>query len=327
MPIRILGAGPAGSAATISAITHGRSAVLTEEARFPRHKVCGEFLSPQAAPILDELGVWDQIERAAPARIERIALHFGPRTKTSRLPEAAYGFSRYALDRLLFERALALGATFRSGRASPSAAGIVACGRREVAPRGGRLFGFKSHFRGPANDAVELFFFGGGYVGVNPVEGDLTNVCGLISERTLQAHDFNMDAVVAASEPLAERVRPLARTMDWLATGPVVFRRHFKGIVPSGPYLAGDALGFVDPFTGSGILSALITGRLAGAAAARHAPVRDYLRQCARALERPYAMAEIFRAAIGKGWAEYLAFLVPGAWLYRLTRPRVPRWF
>jgi len=42
--IRVIGAGPAGAAAAIAARLEGVEVDLFEKSRFPRQKVCGEFL-------------------------------------------------------------------------------------------------------------------------------------------------------------------------------------------------------------------------------------------------------------------------------------------
>ena len=75
---------------------------------------------------------------------------------------------------------------------------------------------------------------------------------------------------------------PLERAMEWLITGPLVFHDEMR--IRSHVYLAGDALGFVDPFTGSGMLAALLTGRLAGEAAARGSSVEEHQAGCRRLL-------------------------------------------
>jgi flavin-dependent dehydrogenase len=46
--ITIIGGGPAGSAAAILLARQGYDVVLLEKDRFPRHKLCGEFLSLEA---------------------------------------------------------------------------------------------------------------------------------------------------------------------------------------------------------------------------------------------------------------------------------------
>jgi flavin-dependent dehydrogenase len=326
--IRILGAGPAGSSAAIASRLEGRDVLLIEKSRFPRHKVCGEFLSPEIAPTLDALGVWSDVVAAHPAIVRRLALHFRTREKRCPLPEPAYGLSRYRFDDLLLERARLLGATITGASIASEEPGsecgsaIIAHGRKSVSSRGGRLFGFKAHFTGPIDDAIELFFFSGCYVGITPVEDGVTNVCGLGPEDFLRARDFDIDAVTHASPKLAERLRPLTRTMKWLTAGPLVFRNHLHDAPRDNEYLAGDALSFVDPFTGSGLLSAVVTGRLAGLAAARGESPADYLAKCRETLESPFRISSFFRTLVSRGWAEWLVGLAPGSWLVHATRPR-----
>ena len=51
----IIGGGPAGTSAAISAARAGASVLLLERGRFPRHKVCGEFVSAESLGLLDDL--------------------------------------------------------------------------------------------------------------------------------------------------------------------------------------------------------------------------------------------------------------------------------
>ncbi len=317
-PIVILGGGPAGSAAAIAARREGSAVALIEKSKFPRHKVCGEFFSPEIAAELEQLGVWDAFIAAGPARVKRMKLHFRRREKTCLLPEPAWGLSRHAFDTLLFNRAQELGAVVADRGPSPL---VIASGRiASMTSRGGRLFGFKTHFQGPTDDAVELFFFNGCYVGISSVEGEYTNVCGLGPEDFLSRFDFDYDLVVRKSPALAARLAPLTRSMKWISTGPLRYGQAFN---PDGAqYLAGDALSFVDPFTGSGLLAAVKTGGLAGLAAARGEPVSRYLARCRASLRQPFEVASIFRKAVEGGWAEWVAPLVPGRVLFALTRPQ-----
>lgn len=322
--IQIVGAGPAGAAAALAALGEGCGVRLAEKSAFPRHKVCGEFLSPEVEPVLRALRVWDAFQAAGPAAIRRVALHFSRTDKRWVLPEPAFGLSRYAMDRLLLDHALERGATLlRQTVEQPHPPAILTYGRKTSAGKGHRLFGFKAHFRGPVNDAMELFFHRGTYVGVNAVEGGITNVCGLAPESTLKDCGFHMDEFIGKWPALRERIAPLTRGMDWLITGPLVFARHLHPAPRPGIYTAGDALGFIDPFTGSGILAALLTGRLAGLAAARGADAKDYLAQCRRSLGTQYGAVSIVRGLIASGAAEWLAQLLPGRWLFALTRPRI----
>ena len=278
--------------------------------------------------MLEALGLWPDFERMAPSRLARVRLHFGRQEKNWKLDEPGFGLSRYALDALLLESAGARGARTHASSVDTSVdtgsprPTIVAHGRKSSAPKGRRLFGFKAHFTGPTGDTVELFFGSRCYVGVSAVESGHTNVCGLAPEDLLAARNFEIDDLLRGMAPVRERIAPLQAATGWFLTGPLVLAMRFD-IHPPDVYPAGDALGFVDPFTGSGILSALATGRLAGLAAARGWTVAEHVRNCRRTLATPSAVAHLFRAAIGLGLADFLAPLAPGKLLFQLTRPRI----
>ena len=57
----VVGGGPAGSATALGLAQRGYQIAVLDRARFPRDKACGEFLTPQACHLLDNLGVWDDV--------------------------------------------------------------------------------------------------------------------------------------------------------------------------------------------------------------------------------------------------------------------------
>ncbi|MGI8988663.1 MAG: NAD(P)/FAD-dependent oxidoreductase [Bryobacteraceae bacterium] len=328
MPVRIIGGGPAGASAAIAARLEGVCVEIFEKSSFPRHKVCGEFLSPEIAGMLGRLGVWPAFEALTPARIRRVHLAIESLEKRWLLPEPAYGLSRFAFDELLLRHAVANGAAMHREHCAtieyiPEYPAVIARGRRASAPSGSRVFGFKAHFTGPADDSIGLFFFRGCYVGVSAIENRETNVCGLAPESLLRERNFEVEPLLALSPLLAERMAPMARAMDWLITGPLIYRDSFGARASPGQYLAGDALGFVDPFTGSGLLAAVTTGSMAGIAAARGVPVERHMRDCKNILGSQYGTAALLRFALASGIAEKVARLVPGRLLFQLTRPRM----
>lgn len=308
--VRILGAGPAGSCAALAATREGANVEVFDRSQFPKHKVCGEFISPEIAQLLDQLGVLPRFLNARPFSVRRMALHFGNRTKTAPLFEPAYGLSRYTFDHLLQQGKSAL---------EPAQPNIIATGRPAGAARGSRLFGFKAHYEGPPDDAVELFFLNHAYVGINCIEDGKTNVCGLAPEHVLKAHNFEPESLMNTSPALAERLHPLTRTMKWLFTGPLEYAQRWDR---QDAYLAGDALSFVDPFTGSGLLCAVMTGALAGKHAARGTSVDDHIRACRETIDRPFFFSSALRRIAASDWAEHLVTFVPARLLFRLTRPR-----
>ena len=325
--IDVIGGGPAGAMAAIAALGRGTQVRVFEKSAFPRHKVCGEFLSPEILGLLRYAGCADAFLRLQPAVIRRMELHFGARVVRRTLPRSAYGLSRYALDHLLLDRAEALGAVVVRETARRLTAGpllVLASGRTVPAHGHNRVFGFKAHYRGVVDDTVALFFFDGCYAGMSAVEGGFINICGLAPEQRLRECAFEPERLLARCEPLWSRMHRLERVFDWLTTGPLV-----PGLVPREKaepfvYPAGDALGFIEPFTGSGILNAMLSGRSAGTAAATGLAAEAYLAKGRLALRRPFVVSTLFKWVIDSGWAGPLASVVPGNLLFHATRPVVP---
>jgi len=118
MDVVVVGAGPAGAAAAILLAERGWQVALLDKARFPRPKICGEYLSPEASRILDRLGVLKTVDQAGaqPLRGMRIVAPDGtaldgayPTSGPWRgYRDHALAIPREALDRILVERAKSL---------------------------------------------------------------------------------------------------------------------------------------------------------------------------------------------------------------------------
>ena len=319
MAVTVIGAGPAGTSAALAALEQGAGVELFDKSIFPRHKVCGEFLSPEAISLLQRFGVWDECEQQNPATLRRVFLCIGKQTKEWSLPEPARGLSRFQLDRILLDQAIRRGARFHREALPPQRGAVIAHGRHLQQKAGNRLFGFKAHFTGAASDVMSLYFFDGAYVGINGIENGLVNVCGVAPEALLKAVRFQINDLLHRHRPAADRISCLRRTMDWLITGPLVFGPSPQ---PEHCYPAGDSAAFIDPFTGSGMLSALTTGILAGRAAARSDFPAAYLDKAMSVLRKQQYAAKLLRLAIDSGWAERLLPWVPGQLMFHSTRPQ-----
>jgi geranylgeranyl reductase family protein len=114
----VVGAGPAGAAVAILLAEAGWQVALLDKAGFPRPKICGEYLSPEASRILDSLGVLKTVDQAGaqPLRGMRIVAPDGTALDGA-YPTAGpwrgyrdHGLAipREALDRILVERARSL---------------------------------------------------------------------------------------------------------------------------------------------------------------------------------------------------------------------------
>ena len=121
----VVGAGPAGAATAILLAEQGLSVTLLDRARFPRDKICGEYLSPGGRRILDRLGVLTRVE-ARGARALRGMRILGPDGTLVVGDYPADGLwrghrphalavRRRALDLALVERAREAGISVREG--------------------------------------------------------------------------------------------------------------------------------------------------------------------------------------------------------------------
>mgnify|MGYP000848336976 FL=1 len=124
--VLIAGGGPAGASLAIRLAAAGRDVVLVERDRFPRHKLCGEFISPECFGHFAELGVLEPMLSAGGERITE-TLFFPLSGLTVRIPgrafgEPALGLSRSAMDAILLDRAKAVGVEVIEGAALASAA-------------------------------------------------------------------------------------------------------------------------------------------------------------------------------------------------------------
>ncbi len=306
----IIGASLAGCAAALELLRHGQPARLHEKSSFPRHKVCGEFLDPQAVTLLSDVPL-------SGTPINGVALIWPSAESRFPLPAPALGISRYRLDQTLLDAALASGAELIRDTAKPHAAAIVAHGRKPLSQKGQRLFGFKAHFAGPTNDDVELHFNSFGYTGVNPIEDGLTNVCGVAREEDLKDTAFDIDRWISNQPKLAARLQGRVRQMDWLFTGPLFYGPTEASV----GYLCGDALSFVDPFTGSGMLCAVATGQLAARSVLQGLTTEHHTEACRRLLMPAFRWSSLMRRALHWPLVPVLAQTLSGAWLYRKSRP------
>lgn len=116
--IVIVGAGPAGASLAIRLAAQNFSVCLIERERFPRHKLCGEFISPECLRHFGELGVLDSMLAAGGERIVE-TVFYAPSGKNVRVPSAWFGdaggalsLSRAEMDVRLSEKARQVGVEF-----------------------------------------------------------------------------------------------------------------------------------------------------------------------------------------------------------------------
>jgi flavin-dependent dehydrogenase len=302
----IVGGGPAGSSCAIRLARAGHKVLLVEQKRFPRPKLCGEFISPECLSHFADLGVLDAMSLAGGVNIER-TVFYARSGRSISVPShwlsgdtKALGLSRAQMDNALLEGAASAVSDVwqettvtglqnddgvnlvhlrdMSGRRMSVKSRLVldATGRSRVLSKlvGGNnkkradFVAFKTHLTGasvPATDC-EIYGYRGGYGGCSGVENGLHNLCFII--RSSAARDYRGKAEQVMKEILftnkkAESSLADAKVVDqWLAVPIESYGRSDLSPAP-GVLAIGDAAGFIDPFTGSGMLLALESSKIA----------------------------------------------------------------
>jgi len=110
----IVGGGPAGSSTAIHLAQHDINVLLVEQKKFPRAKLCGEFISPECIPHFERLGVAADMQLSQPAQITE-TVFYSRKGKRIVVPSwwfggsTALGLSRSEMDNNLLCRARTLG--------------------------------------------------------------------------------------------------------------------------------------------------------------------------------------------------------------------------
>src|SRR5438045_9707154 len=119
----VVGAGPAGSVLGWKLAQQGVSVLLLEASKFPRKKVCGDYIEPPGLRILETVGCLEKLESGSPLPITHAAtfvdsqcryrarIPFYGRLKD--LPPHGYVIPREQLDELLFPTAAKAGTNVR----------------------------------------------------------------------------------------------------------------------------------------------------------------------------------------------------------------------
>lgn len=281
--IAVIGGGPAGCSAAITAARGGARVALLEKGSFPRQKVCGEFVSAESLHLLRDLIGDDRLLASAPL-LSEARFHVAGHVLTLNLPNSAASITRWEMDSALWSAAgCARVALFENGEVNSvsngcgfrieSSAGaisarslILAAGRNSRlrpldARPGPKWIGLKAHFfESHPPLRCDLYFFQGGYCGVQPVGKDKINVCAMVRADVARS----LDELFLLDSQLETRSRGWNSAGSASATAPLEFRPPRP--VNGSQLLAGDAAGFIDPFVGDGISMALHSGQMAAGA-------------------------------------------------------------
>ena len=289
----IVGGGLAGLTSAIHLSSRKKRVLLIEKNEYPKHKVCGEYISNEVLPYLNSLGI-NPINEGA-KQITKVHIST---TKSNlikgELPLGGFGMSRYFLDNLLVKKAHLNGVqilkdtvdsihfkkdsftiTTKSSGVFQSKITIGAFGKRssldqkmkrKFIQKKSPYLAVKIHVKGvfPEN-LVALHNFKGGYCGVSKVEDNAINVCYITEYRSFKKHknitDFQ-EQVVFKNEHLRKIFKESSPVFEKpLTISQVSFQT--KNPVEDHIIMCGDTAGMIHPLCGNGMGMAISSARLA----------------------------------------------------------------
>jgi menaquinone-9 beta-reductase len=305
LDVLIVGAGPAGVAAALTAQARGLSVAVVDKHSFPRDKTCGDGLTTGALRRLEELGI-EMPKVTDYQRVGQVVL-VSPSGRRVELPMPADGdhsavVPRFALDAALVEHARANGVEIREGstltglhvhgdhahatladgseleaRFVIAADGHWSTVRRLREPNRphdlGAWHAVRQYFRGVADRRQWVLFTEEllpGYAWVFPLPDGRANVgfCVLRGDDLKGKQAADLWRTVLEHPWMREALGPAAEPEARTSAWPIPADFDPRRLSDGRVLYVGDAAGVVDPMTGEGIAQALETGMLAGAAIA-----------------------------------------------------------
>ena len=314
----IIGGGLAGLCNAIHLSKFNKKVLLIEKNEYPKHKVCGEYISNEVLPYLAFLEI-NPFDFGA-VKISEFQLSTTKNNLISaKLPLGGFGISRYQLDLILSEKAIKNGVTIlkdsvinvafkndvflvetKENNTFTSKITIGAFGKRslldvkmerEFIQKKSPYLGVKIHVKGNfREDLVALHNFKGGYCGVSKVENNAINLCYITNYASFKKYkniDDFQEQVVFKNQFLKE----IFNNSEAIFEKPITISQvsfETKKPVENHILMCGDSAGMIHPLCGNGmsmaiqsaqIASKLILNYLNGENESRNELEKQYIRQ------------------------------------------------
>jgi flavin-dependent dehydrogenase len=295
--IGIIGGGLSGLVAAIHLSKNNLPVTVFEKESYPNHKVCGEYVSREILPYLEQLDI--QLTDLDPARINKLQYSTASgKIVNTDLPLGGLGVSRYAFDEFLYQKALSSGVKFikalvtdvlytedefqiTTNQKETFQFKLVlgAYGKRSlldkkldrnfIDQKSGWL-AIKGHYKKDdfPEDLVMLHNFKGGYCGLSKTESGAINVCYLASYNSFKQHKdpITFKNKVLLQNPhlrsFFQEAKPLFEKD--LSIAQISFEK--KSSVQDHILMLGDAAGLIHPLSGNGMAMAIHSAKLASEA-------------------------------------------------------------
>ncbi|QIH37610.1 NAD(P)/FAD-dependent oxidoreductase [Flavobacterium sp. Sr18] len=289
--VLIIGGGLAGLTAAIHLSKIGLQVTIIEKNSYPKHKVCGEYISNEVLPYLNWLDL--KISDLKPTNITKLEFSTASgKTIKSNLPLGGFGISRFTLDEYLYKKALENGCKIIQDNVEnilfndnqfivttnnsilKSEIVIGAFGKRSnVDQKMNRDFitkksywlAVKAHYSGDfPNDVVGLHNFKGGYCGVSKVENNRINICYLADYKTFKQFkniEEYQNSIVSENPHLRVIFEDSSLLFEKpLTISQISFER--KQTVENHILMIGDTAGLIHPLCGNGMAMAIHSAKI-----------------------------------------------------------------
>jgi flavin-dependent dehydrogenase len=283
----IIGGGLAGLTAAIHLSKMGVRSLLIEKNVYPKHKVCGEYISNEVIPYYNWLGI--DLSKLNPTSISK--LNFSDSNGEMiqcELPLGGFVVSRYALDYFLYKKAIECGveffhdtvknvlfeedrfeiSTLKNNKFSSELV-IGAFGKRSILDqkmnrdfikKKSYWMAVKAHYSGKyPSDLVGLHNFEGGYCGVSKVENEAINICYLVHYESFKRfgniNDFQ-DQIITKNPFLYS----VFQESEMIFENPLTISQisfDKKQTIDNHVLMIGDTAGLIHPLCGNGMAMAI----------------------------------------------------------------------
>lgn len=290
--VLIIGGGLAGLAGALHLSKKGLKVVLIEKNTYPKHKVCGEYISNEILPYLFWLGI--DVSKLHPTAISNFEFTAqNGKTAKTKLPLGGFGVSRYELDHFLFQKAVENGCTIITETVTDISfendiftvttskeilsAKIVlgAFGKRsnidqvlsrDFIAKKSPWLAVKGHYAGNFDqNLVALYNFQGGYCGVSKVENDVINICYLADFETFKKYK-NIEEYQESVLYKNKKLKAVFENSTSLFEKPITISQisfDKKEPVENHILMIGDTAGLIHPMCGNGMAMAIHSAKIA----------------------------------------------------------------
>ena len=289
----IIGGGLAGLCNAIHLSKFGKNVLLIEKNTYPKHKVCGEYISNEVLPYLSFLEI-NPFDFGA-VKIDKFQLSTtNNKLIDAKLPLGGFGISRFQLDYILSEKAKENGVkilqdtvletsfeneiftiTTKNNQKFRTRIIIGSFGKRSLLDvklerdfikKKSPYLGVKIHVKGEFNsDLVALHNFKGGYCGVSKVENDAINLCYITNFLSFKKYknitDFQENVVFKN-----EYLKDIFKSSEPLFVEPLSISQisfETKNPIENHMIMCGDSAGMIHPLCGNGMSMAIQSAQIA----------------------------------------------------------------